>query len=161
MSIQVGERLPEATLRQFIDGTITNSSVSEVFGGHKAVLFAVPGAFTPACTAQHLPTFVANHAELRAKGVSKIVCIAVNDAFVLSAWQESTEAGDAIEMYSDGNAEFTRAIGMEMDGSPVGLGTRSKRYAMIVDDGVVKHIAIEDNPGVVEVTSAEDMLAVL
>ncbi len=161
MTIAVGDRLPAATLRRMSAEGIEEVETESLFAGKKTALFAVPGAFTPTCSAQHLPGFIANADALAAKGVTQIVCVAVNDPFVLDAWAKQSDAGDAVLILSDGNGEFTRALGLELDGSGFGLGQRSKRYAMLVDDGVVTVLKVEANPGVVEVSGAEDLLAEL
>jgi peroxiredoxin len=122
-------------------------------------LFAVPGAFTPTCHLKHLPGFIENADAFKSKGIDSVVCVAVNDPFVLAAWEEKSGAKGKVLFLSDGNAEFTEKIGMDFDGSGIGLGTRSKRYAMLVDDGVVKVLNTEDSPGVAEVSTAESMLA--
>jgi glutaredoxin/glutathione-dependent peroxiredoxin len=125
------------------------------------VLFAVPGAFTPTCSEKHLPGFIDLADDIAAKGVDAILCVAVNDPFVLSAWEKARNVGGKVKILSDGNAEFTRALGLDFDGSAVGLGTRSKRYAMVVDDGVVKTLMIEDAPAQAEKSSAQAILATL
>lgn len=125
------------------------------------MLFAVPGAFTPTCSARHLPGFLEQATAIKAKGVDAIVCLAVNDAFVLNAWAKAHDAGDRVEFVSDGHAEFTRAIGLELDGSTRGLGTRSQRYAMVVEDGVVRTLLIDDVPSKAEASSASAVLAKL
>ena len=159
MAIQEGEKLPDAKLHVMVDGRPTAMSTSELFGGKKVVLFAVPGAFTPTCSEAHLPGYVANADQIKAKGVDSIVCVAVNDAFVMDAWGQGKNAEELV-MAGDGNSEFTKALGLEMDGSGFGLGTRSQRYAMIVDDGVVTKLAVEA-PGAFEVSRAEAMLQAL
>ena len=159
MAIQEGDRLPEATLHTMQDGRPTAVTTGELFGGKKVVLFAVPGAFTPTCSLAHLPGYVANADEIKAKGVDSIVCVAVNDAFVMDAWAADRNAEELV-MAGDGNGEFTAAIGLEMDGRGFGLGTRSERYAMIVDDGVVTKLAVEA-PGAFEVSKAEAILEAL
>ena len=156
MAIQEGDRLPEATLHVIQDGRPTAVTTGELFGGKKVVLFAVPGAFTPTCSQAHLPGYVANADEIKAKGVDSIVCVAVNDAFVMDAWAADRNAEELV-MAGDGNGDFTAAIGLEMDGRGFGLGTRSERYAMIVDDGVVTKLAVEA-PGAFEVSKAEAIL---
>ena len=156
MAIQEGDRLPEATLHVMRDGRPTGVTTAELFGGKKVVLFAVPGAFTPTCSQAHLPGYVANADKIRAKGVDSIVCVAVNDAFVMDAWGKDKNA-DALVMAGDGNGEFTAALGLEMDGSGFGLGARSQRYAMVVEDGVVAKLAVEA-PGAFEVSRAEAIL---
>ncbi len=159
MAIQEGDRLPDATLHVMADGRPTAVSTSELFGGKKVVLFAVPGAFTPTCSEAHLPGYVVNADEIKAKGVDSIVCVAVNDAFVMDAWAKDRNAAELV-MAGDGNSEFTKALGLEMDGTGFGLGTRSQRYAMVVDDGVVTKLAVEA-PGAFEVSKAEAILAAL
>ena len=159
MAIQEGERLPDATLHVMRDGRPTPVTTGELFGGKKVVLFAVPGAFTPTCSQAHLPGYVANADEIKAKGVDSIVCVAVNDAFVMDAWGSERNAEELI-MAGDGNGDFTAALGLEMDGRGFGLGTRSERYAMIVDDGVVTKLAVEA-PGAFEVSKAEAILEAL
>ena len=159
MSIQEGGKLPEATLHTIRDGTPSAVSTSELFSGKKVVLFAVPGAFTPTCSQQHLPGFVANADAIKGKGVDSIVCVAVNDAFVMDAWGQERDAG-AITMVGDGNGDFTKALGLEMDGRGFGLGTRSQRYAMIIEDGTVTKLAVE-GPGQFEVSRAEAILEAL
>ena len=161
MTIAEGDMLPEATFRSMGPNGIDTLSAKDVFGGKKVVLFAVPGAFTPTCHLKHLPGFIEVADAIKAKGVDDVVCVAVNDPFVLAAWVEATGAGDKVNILSDGNGEFTAKIGMDFDGSGVGLGTRSKRYAMIVDDGIVKFLRTEGDPGEVEVSTAEAVLAAL
>ena len=156
MAIQEGDRLPEATLHVIKDGRPTAVSTTDLFGGKKVVVFAVPGAFTPTCSLAHLPGFVANADKIKAKGVDSIVCVAVNDAFVMDAWGADRNAEELV-MAGDGNGGFTASIGLEMDGTGFGLGTRSQRYAMIVDDGVVTKLAVEA-PGAFEVSKAEAIL---
>jgi len=132
----------------------------ELFNGKKVVLFAVPGAFTPLCSGQHLPGFIDNADAILAKGVDTIVCLSVNDAFVMGAWGEAQGAGDKVRMVADGNGEFTAAMGLEMDGSGFGLGTRSQRYAMIVDNGVISQLNVEEGRNF-EASKAETILAAL
>jgi glutaredoxin/glutathione-dependent peroxiredoxin len=159
--IQVGDRLPAAKLRRLTSDGIKDVSLGDIIKGKKVVLFAVPGAFTPTCSERHLPGFLQEAEALKAKGVQAIVCIAVNDPFVLNAWDKATNIGGRVELLSDGNAEFTKAIGLDFDASAVGLGTRSKRYAMVVDDGVVRTLLIEDVPSKAQKSSAEALLATL
>jgi peroxiredoxin len=134
--------------------------MEELCAGKKVVLFAVPGAFTPTCSVQHLPGFVTNAGNLKEKGVDIVACISVNDPFVMGAWGKDRSAGEEVLMLADGNAEFTSAVGLEMDGSGFGLGKRSQRYAMIIDDGVVSTLNVESGPSV-DVSSAEAILAAL
>ena len=138
------------------EGKPTPMTVGDLFGGKKVVLFAVPGAFTPTCSNAHLPGYVVKADELKAKGVDNIVCLSVNDAFVMDAWGKDKNA-EQLLMVADGNGDFTKALGLEMDGSGFGLGTRSQRYAMIVDDGKVTKLAVEE-PGKLEVSAAEAIL---
>uniref|UniRef100_A0ACD6A8C6 Uncharacterized protein n=1 Tax=Avena sativa TaxID=4498 RepID=A0ACD6A8C6_AVESA len=163
-AIAVGDRLPDATLSYFDspDGELQTVTVRELTAGKKVVLFAVPGAFTPTCTQKHLPGFVAKAGELRAKGVDAVACVSVNDAFVMRAWKESLGVGDEVLLLSDGNGELTRAMGVELDLSdkPVGLGVRSRRYALLAEDGVVKVLNLEEG-GSFTNSSAEDMLKAL
>jgi glutaredoxin/glutathione-dependent peroxiredoxin len=159
MTIAKGDSLPEATFRVMDDEGIKSLSTKDVFAGKKVVLFAVPGAFTPTCHLKHLPGFIDNAEAFKNKGIDAVACVAVNDPFVLGAWAEMSGGKGKVLFLSDGNAEFTNKIGMDFDGSGIGLGTRSKRYAMLVDDGVVKVLHTEDSPGVAEVSTAESMLA--
>ena len=161
MSIKVGDKLPEATFTVMDNGGAKEVSTGDVFAGQKVVLFGVPGAFTPTCSEQHLPGFIGLADDLKAKAVDVIACTAVNDVFVLSAWSKQRGADDVVTMLADGNASFAKALGLEIDLSPFGLGTRSKRYAMIVDDGVVKYIAVEDSPPEHSKATAENVLAAL
>lgn len=159
MAIKEGDRLPDATMHVMKDGRPTAVKTADLFGGKKVVVFAVPGAYTPTCSQAHLPGFVVHADDIKAKGVDSIVCVSVNDAFVMDSWGKNANA-DELVMVGDGNGEFTKKLGLEMDGSGFGLGTRSQRYAMIVDDGVVKKLAVEA-PGKFEVSSAEAVLAAL
>jgi peroxiredoxin len=159
--IKVGDRLPAAKLKRLTAEGIKDVPVAELTRGKKVVLFAVPGAFTPTCSEQHLPGFLQQAAALKAKGVDTIACVAVNDPFVLSAWDKASAINGQIELLSDGNAEFTKALGLDFDASAVGLGTRSKRYAMVVDDGVVRTLLVEDVPSQAEKSSAQAILATL
>jgi glutaredoxin/glutathione-dependent peroxiredoxin len=161
MTIQVGDRLPAVTLKQLTPDGIKDVPITDLTRGKKVVLFAVPGAFTPTCSEKHLPGFIDLADDITAKGVDAILCVAVNDPFVLSAWEKAKNVGGKVKMLSDGNAEFTRALGLDFDGRAVGLGTRSKRYAMVVDDGVVKTLMIEDAPAQAEKSSARAILAAL
>lgn len=157
MTISVGDRLPNTKLvKATADGPDQVESET-FFAGRKVALFAVPGAFTPTCSAKHLPGFVEKEAELKAKGIDEIACTSVNDAFVMGAWGKSAGAGD-ITMLADGNGDFAKAIGLTMDGSGFGMGTRSQRYSMIVNDGVVEQLNVEA-PGEFKVSSAEHLLS--
>jgi peroxiredoxin len=160
MALQVGDHVPQATFMTFgADGPAPITS-DQIFAGKTVALFAVPGAFTPTCSAKHVPGFKAHAAEFRAKGVDTIACVSVNDVFVMKAWGENQNAGDDIVMLADGNGEFTRAMGLEMDGSRFGMGQRSQRYSALVKDGVIKEINVESG-GEFRVSSAEYMLAQL
>ncbi len=161
MTIKVGDRLPDATFKVAGEEGIDDVTVGDLTAGKKVVLFAVPGAFTPSCHNQHMPSYIENHDALKAKGVDTIACVAVNDAFVLDHWKKASGINDEILVLSDGNATFTRAIGLDFDGSGFGLGTRSRRYAMIVEDGVVKHLAVEEAPPKVDVSRADRLLELL
>jgi len=159
MTVKVGDKLPAAT---FIAGTAEGPrpmTTDEVFAGKKVVLFAVPGAFTPTCHLKHLPGFLDNADAFKKKGVHTVACVAVNDPFVMDAWAKATGGKGKVLFLSDGNGEFTKAIGLGFDGSGIGLGTRSMRYAMLVDDGVVMVLNVEDSPGVADVSTAEKLLA--
>jgi len=161
MAIKVGDKLPNATLRRLGDGGIDEISTDDMTKGKKVVLFAVPGAFTPTCSEQHLPGFMQHAAAIKAKGVDAVACVTVNDPFVVNEWSKSTGASGKVDIYSDGNAEFTKAVGLELDASGFGLGTRSQRYAMIIEDGVVKTLLVEDVPTQAEASSANEILAKL
>jgi peroxiredoxin len=157
MAIQVGDRIPSAKLRIMTADGPQEISTDEIFKGKKVVMFALPGAFTPTCSAKHLPGFVQKSDDLRKKGIDTIACLSVNDAFVMGAWGKDQKVGDKVMMLADGNGELTRALGLENDASGYGMGTRSKRYAMVVDNGVVKALNVE-KPGTFEVSSAEAVL---
>ena len=159
MTIQVGDKVPACTMKTMGEQGPADISSDEIFAGKKVVLFAVPGAFTPGCSITHLPGYVVNADKIKAAGVDSIVCMAVNDAFVMDAWGKSQNAEELI-MLADGNGEFTAALGLELDGSGFGLGTRSQRFAMIVDDGTVTHLNVEEGAGV-DVSSAETIMALL
>lgn len=160
MTIKIGDHLPEATLvKATADGPDQIASAA-LFGGRTVALFSVPGAFTPTCSAKHLPGFVTHSAALTTAGVDEIVCISVNDAFVMGAWAKSADAFGKVTMIADGNADFTKALGLEMDSSRFGMGIRGQRFSMLVKDGVVTHLFVEE-PGAFGVSSAEHMLAQL
>jgi peroxiredoxin len=160
MTIKVGDRIPDVTVYVMSDQGPQAVKTGEFFKGKKVALFALPGAFTPTCSAKHLPGFLDKHGELAAKGVDKVACLSVNDAFVMGAWGKQQNAGDKVEMLADGSGEFTKAIGMEFDLSARGLGVRSQRYSMLVDDGVVKTLNLE-KPGAFEVSDASTLLGQL
>ncbi|HMA15961.1 MAG: peroxiredoxin [Bacteroidota bacterium] len=160
MTIQVGDRIPGGAFRVKTPDGIKELTTDEVFKGKKVVLFSVPGAFTPTCSAKHLPGFVQHADEFKAKGVDSIACLSVNDAFVMDAWGRDQQVGDKVKLLADGNATFAKALGLELDATGVGLGIRSQRFAMVVDDGVVKGLHVEQ-PGAFEVSSAEAVLKTL
>ena len=160
MTIKVGDKIPSATLKVKTEDGIEDLTTAALFGGKTVVLFAVPGAFTPTCSAKHLPGFVTHADEIKAKGVDTIACISVNDAFVMDAWGSDQKADGKVMMVADGNGELTQKLGLEMDGSAFGLGTRSQRYAMVVKDGTVAALHLEE-PGAFEVSSAEAVLKAL
>lgn len=158
--IKEGDRVPAATLKRMGPDGPEAVATADYFAGRTVVLFGLPGAFTRTCSARHLPGFVAQADALRAKGVDAIACLSVNDAFVMGAWGRDQQVGDKVEMLADGSAELTRALGLEQDLTANGMGLRSQRYAMVVTDGVVTHLAVEPAPGL-EVSSAEAVLAAL
>jgi len=157
MAIAAGDKIPSVTLKRT---DMSNITTDELFKGRKVVVFAVPGAFTPTCSNQHLPGYIGQAAAIKAKGVDEIVCISVNDAFVMGAWGKDQDAGDKVTMLADGNGDFTKAVGLDFDGSGIGFGLRSQRYAMIVNDGVVETIHVEA-PMKFEVSDADSILAAL
>jgi len=159
MSINVGDRIPDSVLTQMSEQGPQPVSTANYFAGRKVVLFSVPGAFTPTCSAHHLPGFVEHAAEFADKGVDAIACMAVNDVFVMHAWGDSSNA-DGIDMLADGNGEFAEALGLDMDASAFGMGKRSQRFALVADDGVVTHLLVEA-PGEFRVSSAESVLGQL
>ena len=157
MTIKVGDKLPQANLMTTTADGVAPTTTDDIFKGKRVGLFAVPGAFTPTCSAKHMPGFKAHAAELKAKGLDTIACISVNDAFVMKAWAKDQGVEGEIIMLADGNGDFTKAMGLEMDGSRFGMGKRSQRYAMIVDNGVIKELNVEE-PGAFAVSSAEHVL---
>ena len=161
MTISVGDKLPSVTLKQLTPEGVKEVTTDEIFGGKKVVFFAVPGAFTPACSQRHLPGFVERAADIKAKGIDEIACVAVNDAFVMGAWGREQKAEGKVRMLADGSGDLVRALGLELDLSKGGLGIRSQRYSMLVDNGVVKSLNIEKQPGQVDVSGAEAMLRAL
>ncbi|HLI19988.1 MAG TPA: peroxiredoxin [Stellaceae bacterium] len=160
MAIAVGDKIPSAKLKTMTAEGPKDISTEEIFNGKKVVLFAVPGAFTPTCSAKHLPGFVEKAADIKGKGVDTIACLAVNDAFVMGAWGKAQNTGDKVLMLADGAAAFTKQLGLDLDLTGPGMGVRSKRYAMIVDNGTVKALQVEA-PGAFEVSSAEAILKAL
>ena len=161
MTINVGDKIPSVTLKQLTPEGVKEFTTDDIFRGKKVVLFAVPGAFTPACSQRHLPGYVDRAANLKVKGVDEIACVAVNDAFVMGAWGKEQKTEGKVRLLADGSGDFARALGLELDLTKGGLGVRSKRYAMLVDNGIVRSLNVEAQPGQVEVSSAEAMLKVL
>ena len=160
MTIKVGDKVPSATLRYLSPEGPKEITTDELLKGKRVALFAVPGAFTPTCSQRHLPGYVDKASELKAKGIDQIACVAVNDAFVMGAWGKAQNVGDKVLMLADGSGDFTRALGLELDLTSRGLGVRSDRYSMLIEDGVVKSLNRE-KPGQFEVSSAEAMLKAL
>src|SRR4051812_7719390 len=167
MTIKVGDKLPEGTLSEFIEvegnGCTVGPNqfkVEDITKGKKVVIFGLPGAFTPTCSAKHVPSYLAAYDKLKAKGVDTVACISVNDAFVMGAWGRDQHAGDKVRMLADGSAEYTKALGLELDLTARGMGVRCQRFSMLVDDGVVKALNIEA-PGKFEVSGGDAMLAQL
>ena len=160
MAVKVGDKVPSVKIKRMTAEGVKDVDTGELFAGKKVVLFALPGAFTPTCSAKHLPGFVDKNADLKNKGVDLVACLSVNDAFVMDAWGKSQNVGDKVAMLADGNGDFTKAMGLEMDGTGFGMGHRSKRYAMVVDNGVVKSLEVEA-PGKFEVSSADAVLGKL
>lgn len=161
MTIKPGEKLPDVQLMHLTDAGPSPISTEELFGGKTVAMFAVPGAFTPTCSNQHLPGFIEKSEELRSAGVDTIICLSVNDAFVMGAWGQQQGANGKVMMVGDGNAELTEKMGLSMDGSGFGMGTRSLRYSMIICDGVVETLNIEQNPGQAVDSGAENLLGQL
>ena len=160
MTIKVGDKIPSVTLREMTSDGPKSVATDELFAGKTVALFALPGAFTPTCSAKHVPGFVQNYDALKAKGVDLIACLSVNDAFVMGAWGKDQGAGDKVRMLADGKGEFTDAVGLVMDGTKFGMGKRSQRYSMIIHNGVLKTLNVEQ-PGAFEVSSAEYLLGQL
>jgi peroxiredoxin len=160
MTIKAGDRIPDGKLKVMGADGPANADARELLGKGRVVLFSVPGAFTPTCSAKHLPGFIEKAAALRAKGVARIVCLAVNDVFVMGAWGKSAGAGDAVVMAADGNGEYTRALGLELDARGFGMGMRGQRFALVIEDGIVKQVHVEA-PGEFKVSSAEHILGSL
>jgi peroxiredoxin len=158
MTIAVGDTLPQATFRVMTDDGPATRTTDEIFKGRKVVLFAVPGAFTPTCHKNHLPGYLANYDAIKAKGIDAIAVTGVNDVFVMDAWAKSTGGTGKIDYLADGNGDFAKALGLALDGTGFGLGTRSQRYSMVVDDGVVRVLHVEDTPSRADVSGAEALL---
>ncbi len=159
MTIQTGDQVPACTFKTMGENGPEDITTEQIFNGRKVLLFAVPGAFTPGCSMTHLPGYVVNADKIKAAGVDTIACVSVNDAFVMGAWGEAQNASELL-LLADGNGEFTAALGLELDASGFGLGTRSQRYAMIVEDGTISHLNVEPDPGI-SVSSAESMMELL
>jgi glutaredoxin/glutathione-dependent peroxiredoxin len=155
--IKVGDKVPSVKLKHMTKEGIKDITTDEMFSGKKVVLFGLPGAFTPTCSAKHLPGFVQGSDQLRGKGVDQVVCLSVNDAFVMDAWGKNQNVGEKVLMVADGNADFAKAVGLEMDGSGYGMGTRIRRFSMLVDNGTVKQLNVE-KPGAFEVSNFETMM---
>lgn len=160
MTIKAGDRIPEGKLKVMGPDGPQNVDAGELLGKGRVVLFSVPGAFTPTCNAKHLPGFIDNAGALRSRGVDRIVCLAVNDVFVMGAWGKAAGAGDQVVMAADGNGEFTRALGLELDARGFGMGMRGQRFALVIEEGVVRQVHVEA-PGEFKVSSAESVLAAL
>src|SRR5436190_2535097 len=158
MTIKVGDQIPSMKLMMGTPDGPKETSTDEVFKGKKVVLFAVPGAFTPTCHKNHMPGFVTNADKIKAKGIDTIAVTAVNDVFVMNEWKKASGADGKVEVLADGAGEFAKSVGLDMDMSAGGMGVRSKRYAMVVDDGVVKTLNIEDAPGKADISGAENLL---
>ena len=157
MAIKVGDKLPSTILMEMKGGTPQPVKTDDFFAGKKVAVFALPGAFTPTCSAKHLPGFIQHADAIKAKGIDTIACISVNDAFVMGAWGEQQGAGEKVAMLADGNGDFTRALGLEMDASKFGMGKRSQRFSFVADNGVVTQLNVEE-PGAFAVSSADHML---
>lgn len=162
MTIKTGDRLPKASLARLGAKGPEAIDTEALTKGRKVVIFAVPGAFTPTCSSAHVPSFIRSKDAILAKGVDEIVCVSVNDVFVMQAWGEATGANKAgITMLADGSGDFTAALGLSFDGPPAGLFRRSKRYSMLVEDGVITHINLEESPGVCDLSGGETMVEIL
>ncbi len=160
MALNPGDKIPSVKLKHMTAEGPKDITTDELFAGKKVVVFGVPGAFTPTCSAKHLPGFLNHYDELKAKGIDTVACVSVNDAFVMDAWGKAQSAGDKVMMLADGNADFAKATGLDADFAPYGMGTRSKRFALVADNGVVKQLFVEA-PGAFEVSSAEAVLKAL
>ena len=160
MTIQIGDTLPEGSFNIMLDDKPSEIDTGDLFGNKNILLFAVPGAFTPGCSLNHLPGFISNRSELYSKGIDQIICLAVNDIFVMSAWAKSQNISDEIMMISDGNCDYTKKIGLEIDSTAFGMGIRSRRYALVANDSKITQLFI-DEPGKIEVSTAESVLSKL
>ena len=161
MTIKTGDKLPDATFKVIGPEGPSDLSVKDVFGGKKVALFGVPAAFSPTCHKQHLPGFVGRFGDLKAKGIDTVACVSVNDMFVMNVWSSQVDPDGKILMLADGNGDFTKAIGMDIDLTGFGMGTRSKRFAMLVNDGVVKTVNVEDSPPEHDKTSADTVCSLI
>jgi peroxiredoxin len=159
MAIKVGDRIPSVTFKVKTADGLKDVKSDDYFKGRKVALFALPGAFTPTCSAKHLPNYVERAADLKKRGVAEIACVSVNDAFVMEAWGKSQNVGDKVTMLADGNGDFARATGLTLDGRGFGLGERTTRFSMLVDDGVVRQLNVEANPGEMKESSADKLLS--
>ena len=160
MTIKVGDRMPAGTFKTMTKDGPQNVTTDQLFAGKKVVLFSVPGAFTPTCDAKHLPGFVEKAGELREKGVDTVACMAVNDVFVMNAWGKHSNVGDKVTMLADGNGDYAKALGLELDAKGFGMGVRGQRFALVVEDGVAKQVLVE-GPGEFKVSSADHVLSQL
>jgi peroxiredoxin len=160
MTIKIGDKLPTISLKYMNKDGMQTATTDDLFKGKKAILFGLPGAFTPTCSAKHLPGFINHHDDLKKKGVDVIACLSVNDAFVMDAWGKAQNAGEKVLMLADGNGDFAKATGLTMDGTGYGMGMRTSRWAMVLDDGKVKTLNVEA-PGAFEVSSAEAVIKAL
>lgn len=161
MSIQIGDKIPSVTISTMTSDGVQEISTDEIFGGKKVVMFALPGAFTPTCSASHLPGYVVKHDEIKAKGIDAIACLSVNDAFVMDAWGKSQNTNGNILMLADGSCNLTQALGMDLDLTERNLGVRSQRYVLIAEDGVVTHLNVDPSPGELKVSDADTVLGLL
>ena len=161
MAIASGDRMPDGTLTKVTDDGPEQVEAADFFGGRKVVLFGVPGAFTPTCHRSHMPGFVDNAETFRAKGVDEVAVLAVNDPHVMKAWREASDAKGKVTFLADGSARYATALGLDLDAADFGMGTRAKRFSMLVEDGTVKEISVENSPGEVGVSGADEMLAKL
>ena len=160
MTLKVGDHVPQSTLMHMTEKGPAPITTDELFKGKKVVVFALPGAFTPTCSARHLPGYVEHAGDFKSKGVADVVCLSVNDAFVMNAWGKDQHTAGKVNMIADGNGDFTKKMGLEMDVSKFGMGVRSQRYAMLVDNGVIKKLEVEE-PGAFKVSSADHMLGLI
>ena len=161
MTIQVGDKIPDITLTTMTAEGPAPVTSADLFGGKKVVLFAVPGAFTPTCSAKHLPGFVGNADAIKAKGVDTVACLSVNDPFVMGAWGKDQQVGNKVTMLADGSADYTKALGLELDLTARGMGVRCQRFAIVIDDGTVSAVEVEENPGGIEKSGAQAILEIL